>query len=635
MRKPLVEPSLGGSEFRLRAMVENLPAAAVYVDGENLFFNKAAEEMLGYGRDEITTVDEWFQTLLGERSGVERSFYHWDRDVGFPCPRLLRVRRKDGEKRYLEFAAYRYEPGEVWLLHDATERKEAEEALRQERDFAEGLVETAPAIVLVLDPAGRIVRFNRYMEEISGYTLEEVRGRDWIETFLPEHEHEHIRELFHANLDDEPTRGTVNTVVTQDGDELDIEWYNTLLRDGEGRVTGVLSIGQDITERRRLEAQFQQAQKMEAIGRLAGGVAHDFNTLLGSVMGYAEMLLDGLRPQDPLRHAAEQIHRGAERGATLTRQLLAFSRRQVLRPHPLDLAEVVAEMNDMLGRLIGADITLEIEVAPDLQWVRVDSGQIEQVILNLAVNAGDAMPRGGRLVITADNVTLDELTHLTGHLLEPGEYVRLQVTDTGCGMDEATRERVFEPFFTTKEVGKGTGLGLSTVYGIVKQSDGALNVSSEPGGGSTFEIYLPAVEAQKTPVKPPEVAAETASDRGAETVLLVEDDEMFRELLEEVLAANGYTVLTAAGPDAALTLREDYSGHVDLVVSDMVMPGMTGLELARELHERHPEMRVLLMSGYTGEDLAQRGVEDHAAPFLQKPFSTGELLAKVREIVGN
>ena len=479
----------------------------------------------------------------------------------------------------------------------------------------------------MLDFEGRVVRYNRFFEEVSGYPLTEVQGESWFTTFLPPRNQERIRKAFARALRDIPTRGNVNSIVTRGGQERKIEWYSKTLRDAEGEITGVLATGHDITERLELEEQFRQAQKLEAVGRLAGGVAHDFNTLLGSILGYGEMLLDRVGADDVLRRPVEQIRRGAERGAALTRQLLAFSRRQVLKPEVLDLRAVLVEMDDMLRRLIGAEYELEHRHDPELGPVKVDAGQIQQVIMNLVVNACDAMAGGGQIRLATDNVDVDETHPDRASVLAPGRYVRIQVSDTGCGMDEQTRKQVFEPFFTTKEKGKGTGLGLSTVYGIVRQSGGGVAVDSRVGEGTTFKVYLlrseerrAAASAEAPPVEP---------ERGSETVLLVEDDEMFLDLLSEVLAAAGYDVLAAGDPDEAVALSARHQGDLDLLISDMVMPGMSGKELAARLASERPGLKVLLMSGYSDEALEERGVSSGSG-FIQKPFSTRELVREVR-----
>ena len=383
---------------------------------------------------------------------------------------------------------------------------------------------------------------------------------------------------------------------------------------------------------RQSEEQFRQAQKMEAVGRLAGGVAHDFNNLLTAILGHAQLMAMGLAEGDPLRGHAEEIQKASQRAAALTRQLLAFSRRQVLDPKVLDLNAVVGNMERMLRRVIGEDILLTCAPALDLGCVKADPGQLEQVLLNLVVNARDAMPSGGKLLIETANVELDDLYALTHTWVSPGRYVRLAVTDTGCGMDEATKLRVFEPFFTTKEKGKGTGLGLSMAYGIVKQSGGHILVYSEPGRGTTLKIYLPLVD----DAVPEEATARqdpTGIRGGKEVVLLVEDDDMVRRFAYDTLRMLGYTVLEAPHGGEALLLCERYPAAIDLMVTDIVMPHLNGVELYERVARLRPEMRVLYMSGYTETGIAREGILKPGATFLEKPFSPDSLLRKVREIL--
>lgn len=389
-----------------------------------------------------------------------------------------------------------------------------------------------------------------------------------------------------------------------------------------------LVLAMDVTEKRTLEAQLLQSQKMETVGRLAGGVAHDFNNLLGVITGYGELLRNRLN--DPrLRKYVEDILKASERAAGLTRQLLAFSRKQVLQPRILDLNRVVEHMERMLRRLIGEDIQL-VTVLKDVALIKADQGQVEQILMNLAVNARDAMPQGGRLIIGIDAVDLDEsYAHLHSDV-RPGSYVMLAVSDTGHGMTPEVQARLFEPFFTTKEPGKGTGLGLATVYGIVKQSGGHIFAYSEPGRGTTFKIYFPPTE------EPVAAAAPTSNDetpRGSETILIVEDEATLREITRECLETTGYTVLEAAHGAAALELSERYKGVIHLLITDVVMPGLTGSELAQRLTDERTEMRVLYMSGYTDDAVILRGVLTEEMPFVQKPFTMAQLARKVRAVL--
>jgi len=394
----------------------------------------------------------------------------------------------------------------------------------------------------------------------------------------------------------------------------------------------------DITERKqaeemrvKLEAQLHQVQKMESIGRLAGGIAHDFNNLLTVIHGYCDIIQDQLALADPLLVELKQIQQASERAAALTRQLLAFSRKQILAPTVLDLNNLVTNLRAMLVRLIGEDITLETVLAVGLRPITADPSQIEQVIMNLVVNARDAMPTGGRLTIETSNMDLDR-NYASIHLEAPvGSYVMLVVTDTGCGMDAQTRTRIFEPFFTTKEPGKGTGLGLATVYGIIKQSDGEIAVSSEPGKGTSFKIFLPA--SAIAPNAWPVPQARSATRGGSETILLAEDDETVRRMVSRALQACGYTVLEARHAAEALALSERYEQPIDLLVTDVVMPQMSGRVLAERLTLLRPQLKVLFISGYMDDAVVRHGLLAAEVHFLPKPFSLSVLVAKVRGVL--
>jgi signal transduction histidine kinase/CheY-like chemotaxis protein len=406
--------------------------------------------------------------------------------------------------------------------------------------------------------------------------------------------------------------------------------------DERGVMTGLRGQLYDISAHKRVELQFSQSQKMEAIGRLAGGIAHDFNNLLTIIGGQAERLIEGLKPGDPLRRSADAVAQAAERASGLTQQLLAFSRRQVMAPRLISINDLVKNVHGMLERVIGEDINCEVSLSTAVGAVKVDPSRLEQALLNLAVNARDAMPTGGTLSIATANAVLDE-AYGRDHLgAKPGHYVCLSVSDNGCGMDPATRARVFEPFFTTKEVGKGTGLGLSMVYGIVKQSGGYIWVYSEAGVGTSFKIYLPVADtidaaAVQHDVAPAEVKASPA--RGSETVLLVEDEEDLRELLEEVLSQQGYRVYAASGGTSALQISEFMDEDIDLMITDVVMPQMSGRELSLKLQSRRPNVRILFLSGYTDDAISHHGVLEPGSAFLQKPFATAELARKVREVL--
>jgi len=386
----------------------------------------------------------------------------------------------------------------------------------------------------------------------------------------------------------------------------------------------------DLTERRKLESQFRQAQKMEAVGRLAGGVAHDFNNLLMVISGYTEVLLEELPLEDPLLPKAQAIQQAADRATTLTRQLLAFSRKQLLELKVVDVNAIVSDMERLLRPLIGETIELTTRLNPNVGHTRADAGQLEQVIMNLVVNAKDAMPTGGKILIQTSQQELDPARR-EHSLIEPGPYVLISVSDTGGGMDKETQSRIFEPFFTTKEKGKGTGLGLSTVYGIVKQSGGYIFAHSELGHGTTFRIYLPRVEdpaEHAGPIKNPQAAM-----GGSETVLLVEDEESVRHLVRETLVSKGYHVIEADNGEAGLRVAEGHNATIDMLITDVVMPGMSGRELAHRIAAARPQIKVLYLSGYTEDAIIHEGVLEPGTAFLQKPFTLQVLSRKVRDVL--
>ncbi len=519
--------------------------------------------------------------------------------------------------------------GKLEILHDNTERKQAEEALRKERNFSQSIIDTAQAIILVLNSDGSIAEFNPYMEKLSGYSIEEVRGKDWFETFFPEHYGQNIEKLFTKAISDIKTEGNINPIVTRDGKELTIEWFNRTLKDKNGDITGILAIGQDITERRNIEEQLRQSQKMEAIGMLAGGVAHDFNNLLTVILGNAQLALMDVIKDESLRKEIKEIKKAGEKAASLTRQLLAFSRKQIVQPKILDINEVINEMEKMLKYMIGENIDFQTVLGPELWKICADPGQINQIIMNMVINSRDAMLRGGGLTIETANTDLNENYFCEHGIKEvPGHYVMLAVSDTGSGMDKEIQEHIFEPFFTTKEVGQGTGLGLSTIYGIVKQNNGFVWVYSEPGKGTTFKVYLPKVKDAE-----PEEKEQTPVDDsgGSETVLIVEDDDNLRKFAQRALQMYGYRILDAENGEDALRVCGEYEGQIDLMITDVVMPKMGGREAAERLQHLYPQIKVIYMSGYTDNTIVHYGVLTPELNFIQKPFTPKGLARKVRE----
>jgi len=511
----------------------------------------------------------------------------------------------------------------------AVERKRTEEALRASEESYRELVENANDIIYTHDLAGKFTSMNAAGERVTGYTPEEIQEMS-IWQVLARHQQDLARQML-ARMQAGETRTTQEMeIASKDGRKIALELSTRLIYE-DGRPVGVQGIARDISDRKSLEDQLRQAQKMEAVGRLAGGIAHDFNNLLGVMMGYSELLLGRLEPGHALRKSAEEIAKATERAATLTRQLLAFSRKQVLAPKVLDLNGVLRDMESLLQRVIREDVELRVVPGGRLGRVKADPGQVEQVILNLALNARDAMPSGGKLTIETQNAEVDEAYTRRRPIVPPARYVMLAVSDSGVGMDAATQVHIFEPFFTTKEKGKGTGLGLATVYGIVKQSGGFIWVYSEPGMGATFKIYLPRVEEPSEAAETP--AARPGAERGHETILLVEDEEGVREVAREFLEAIGYTVIEGRNPPEALKLAEEHPGEIHLLLTDVVMPEMGGRELAERLGKMRPDTKVLYMSGYTDDAIVHHGVIDANMAFLQKPFLRGALIRKVREVL--
>ena len=511
------------------------------------------------------------------------------------------------------------------------ERKRAEEELRASEERFRQVAENIREVFWLSDPVNsKILYVSPAYEAIWGRTTESLYRSpgDWLEAIHPD-DRERVRRGYFA----EGLAGTYDEVYRIIRPDNAIRWVHDRgfpVRDATGRVYRIAGVAEDITERKQLEEQFRHSQKMEAVGRLAGGVAHDFNNLLTVITGYSELMLAQLRPADPLHGFVEQVRLAGERAAGLTRQLLTFSRKQILKPVSLDLNVLFKEMEKMLRRLIGEDIDLLVSPHAPLWQVRADAGQIEQVVMNLVVNARDAMPKGGKLTIESGNVELDN-SYVSRHPeVLPGKYVQLAVSDTGCGMDAATQARIFEPFFSTKGE-KGTGLGLATVYGIVKQSGGSIDVYSEPGVGTSFKIYLPREQAKQVQSK--SVAGIKMSVRGTETVLLAEDEPGVRSLAKFVLESNGYTVLEAKNGGEALLLCEQFKGTIHLLATDVIMPQMSGPQLAGRLARLQPGMKVLYLSGYTDDAIVHHGVLDPDTPFLQKPFSPQALRSKVREVL--
>ena len=629
------DAALQASETRYRRLFESAKDGILILDkdtGQIIDVNPFMTELTGYPRADFLGKRLWeigaFKDAGAARDSfaelLAREYVRYDD---------LPLKSRDGRKVEVEFVSnvYLVDGRRVIQcnIRDLTERRRAEADIRL-RDRA---IQAVTQGILITDAAQDdqpIIYASPGFERLSGYTAAEVLGRNC---------------RFMQGRDTDPAAVAKLREAVRAGRACSVEllnvrkdgttFWNLLalspVLDADGRVANFIGVQTDVTERRRLQAQFLQAQKMEAVGRLAGGIAHDFNNVLSVILSYAELIAADLKPDEPLRADIEEIQTAGARAMELTRQLLAFSRQQVLETKVLDLSQVLAKMEKLLDRLLGADITLTMLPSSGLGSVKADPSQIEQVVMNLAVNARDAMPRGGELTIETKNVDLDDEYATTHHDVRPGAYVMLAVTDTGVGMDQKTQARIFEPFFTTKELGKGTGLGLATVFGIVKQSGGHIWVYSEPDHGTTFKVYFPRVRgaADSRPAEAPP----TESGRVSETILLVEDDDQVRVITQNILRRRGYVVLVASNGGEALLACEKHGAKIHLLLTDVVLPRMSGRQLAERLAPMRPEMRVLFMSGYTDDAILQHGVLDSGVAFLQKPLTPMALTRKVREVL--
>ncbi len=625
------------------AIIDSLPGVFYMFDqkGKRIRWNKNMEKVTGYTTEELTAIPIFANVVNEDRDDVKKTFEEvftvghasreaWvDQRDGTRVPYFLTGRRVDIDG----------EPHMVGIGIDISERKRAEEELREsQRRFSDTLI-NLDMIAVMTDVEGTITFCNDYLLRLTGWERDQAIGQNWFEMFIPDDQMKLVKSL----LDDIPADGFVtphfeNKIKTRSGQQRLVRWTNTTLRNVDGKVVGVAALGDDVTDLRKAqedlrlsEEQLRQAQKMEAIGQLAGGVAHDFNNLLTGITGYSELTLRKLAPDDPLCPNIEEIKKAGNRAASLTRQLLAFSRKQLLQPKVLDFNEVVSELEKMLRRLIGEDIELRTILDPELGRIKADPGQLEQVIMNLVVNARDAMPYGGVLIIETKNSFLAENSgeHFA---VKPGPYVLITVSDTGQGIDKETQSHIFEPFFTTKERGKGTGLGLSTVYGIIKQSDGYIWVDSEPGQGTTFKMFLPRVDEAAEEYRQ-EVREKDEETQGNETILLVEDDEIVRNLVREVLKSYGYTVLEAASGSEALKICRNNEGIIDLLLTDVIMPEMSGGELARKVIDLCPDVKVMFMSGYTDDAMIRHNILSSDITFIQKPFNSPDLAHRIRKVL--
>ncbi len=642
-------------------LLEALPDAIVAVDRDGVIvqLNSQTQALFGYERDEL--IGQRVEILVPESYRHE---HHHHRENFAKTPKTRRMganidlygRRRDGSEFPVEISLspVATEKGMFVLsaIRDISARKRMEEELRRAHEelyqrTVEQLGESRSRLALIIDSSedaiigqdldGIITNWNKGAERIYGYAPEEVIGKN-ISLLVPPDDAANGHPDESSEILEKVARGEgiehrESVRVTKDGRRLDVSISVSPLRDAKGDVIGASAIARDMTDQKRTENQLHQSQKMEAIGRLAGGVAHDFNNILGIINACTEFLRDRIEPAAESSIYVENIKKAIERGSALTRQLLAFSRSSAIQPRLLDLNERLKDVSKLLRPLMGDDVEVLIVSRSPSAVVEADPGQLDQIVVNLAVNARDAMPRGGKFILETGTAKFDEAFAEQRQAMPAGKYVVLAISDTGNGMDEATVSRIFEPFFTTKEAGKGTGLGLATVYGIVKQSAGHILVYSEPGHGTTFKIYLPSAE-HKIGLLTKSEAENVGPKRQGTTILLVEDDEVMRSLTKKVLEEHGYTVVEANDGESALESVLSYPGQIDLLLTDVVMRRVSGPELVERLGSSHPTLKVIYMSGYTGELIAEREVLKRGVTLLEKPFTRTALLNTIHTALG-
>jgi PAS domain S-box-containing protein len=632
-----VEQTLRASEILYRRLFETAKDGIFLLDAETGHITEANPylvDLLGYSHDELVGKKLWeigpFKDIEASRSAFQelqqREYIHYED---------LPLKAKDGQRVEVEFVSNVYTVGEKKVIQcnirEISQRKRAEEKLRESEERYRELFENANDIVYTHDLAGDLTSVNRMGEQISGYTRDEILKMNITQIVAPEHL-DRVRQMVADATSWVGATTCELEIVTRDHERVMLEVSSRLVWQ-KRKPVAVQGIARDVTGRKTLEDQLRQAQKIEAIGKLAGGVAHDFNNILTAIIGHADLMLkEPGQGSERTLSGVQAIKNAAERAAGLTQQLLAFSRKQVLRPVILNLNAMISESMKMLRPVITEHIQLALVLDPALGSMKADPGQIEQVIVNLVVNARDAMPQGGKLTIETARVNLDDAYARQHASVRPGHYVMLAVSDTGSGMNADAQAHIFEPFFTTKGRGKGTGLGLSTVYGIVKQSGGSIWVSSERGEGTAFKIYFPCVD---QPAEEVATRAQlTESPGGSETILVVEDEEMVRRLVCQILTSKGYRVLEAANGEEGLLVCKRQPFPIHIMVTDVVMPEMNGRDLANRVAAIRPAMKVLFMSGYSEDAVVRDGVLDPGLNFIQKPFAPEALAWKVREVLG-
>jgi PAS domain S-box-containing protein len=600
-------------------------------DGRIVRFNRTCEEVSGYSFEEVRERFVWDFLIPPEQvEGVKNVFSALTAGM-FPNKHENCWIAKDGQRRLIAWTNTALPAAEGSVEYviatgiDITARRNAEGALLEEKKFSDVVIDSMPGLFYIVDEAGKLIRWNKNLKEVTGYSPEELTNRNALDFFQEDRElvRSKIHEVFQSGSASVEAR-----MVTKGG--VSISFMLTGFRMTMNDKPYLVGVGIDISERKRLEDQLRQSQKMESIGTLAGGISHDFNNILTAIIGYGSLLQMKMRDDDPLRHNVDQILASANRAASLTQGLLAYSRKQVLNPRQVNLNDIIKKVEPLLARLIGEDVEFKCILTDKDVTVFADAGQFEQILMNLVTNARDAMPDGGYLYIETQRVDLDDASAKVLDIRKPGTYALILVTDSGMGMDQKTRERIFEPFFTTKDVGRGTGLGLAMVYGIIKQHNGFVEVESEVGMGTTLKIYLPVVQRVADTTQPVDVPAVTG---GTETILVAEDDETVRKYITSVLTQFGYAVIQAGNGEDAVKKYMANRGAIQLLLLDVLMPKKNGKEVYDKIRIFKPDIKALFLSGYASDIMSQKGMLEKGLNFIYKPIPMNDLLRKVRAIL--
>jgi PAS domain S-box-containing protein len=631
------EDALRESEERFREMVETLPLAiylSVGIEQKCEYLNPMFVKLFGYAAEDIPSVEQWWPLAYPDKHYRQQVSDEWNARVKHAIetkstiePMEVAVTCKDGSKKHILWGYITLREKNYAYGLDLTERKQVENALRESEERFRALSENAPDIIFTIDLSGTITYVNPAWKRILGYREDEVLGRYFTDFVREEDKKIYRRQLKSIRENGETIKNYIGVVLAKDGTERIFNMNDAFNRNLDGNIIGVVGSMKDITELRDMEKKLSHAQKMESIGTLAGGIAHDFNNLLMGIQGNTSLMLMNLEPSHPNYERLKRIEGQVQSGADLTRQLLGFAREGRYEVKIVDINDIIEKTSSMFERT-KKEITIRRKTGKDLWYVAVDRGQMEQVFMNLYVNAGQAMPEGGEIYLETENVLLN-IDKALSYAVKPGRYVKISIKDTGTGMDEKTRERIFDPFFTTKAMGRGTGLGLAVVYGIIKGHEGMINVDSEPGYGTTFTIYLPASEKGVTN----ETAGPGGIIGGTETILLVDDEKVILEVNKELLESMGYIVYAAGSGQEAIAVFMEKRNEIDLVILDMIMPGISGGDTFDSLRKIKPEIKVLLSSGYSLSGQAQEIMDRGCNGFIQKPFHIEKLSSTIRKML--